>query len=72
MLVDELGLAIATKQDGIAVEPSHIALKADPIDQKDRDRHLVLASVLQKGGNYSPPSPERVYAVKSAAYANIE
>ena len=23
-------------------------------------------------GNYSPPSPERVYAVKSAAYANIE
>jgi hypothetical protein len=25
-----------------------------------------------KPGNYSPPSPERVYAVKSAAYANIE
>src|SRR4051812_9528166 len=32
-------------------------------------RTLVLGS---SRGNYSTPSPERVYAVKSAAYANIE
>src|SRR4051794_35792128 len=38
---------------------------------------FTLGSVLKRNddpahGNYSPPSPERVYAAKSAAYDNIE
>src|SRR4051812_30552205 len=39
--------------------------------QADRRTGKESAANL-RAGNYSPPSPERVYAVKSAAYANIE
>src|SRR4051794_24690811 len=48
-LVDELGVPVSNEQKRIAVEPGHGALEANAAGQKDRDRHIVLAHMLQEG-----------------------
>src|SRR3954465_13926850 len=49
MLVDELRLPVSNEQKRIAVEPGHGALEPNAAGQKDRDRHIVLAHMLQEG-----------------------
>src|SRR5215212_1588117 len=49
VLVDELLLPVSNEQKRIAVEPCHEALEPNAPDQEDRDRHIVLAHVIQEG-----------------------
>ena len=48
MLVNELRVPVAAEQDAEVVEPSHDTLKLDAIDEKDRQRDLVLAAMVQE------------------------
>src|SRR5215207_11288385 len=48
MLVDELGVPVSNEQKRIAVEPCHGTLEPNAVGQKDRDRHIVLAHMLQE------------------------
>ena len=48
MLIDELRVSVATKQDGEVVEPSDDALELDPIDQENGYGRLVLSHVIQE------------------------
>jgi hypothetical protein len=48
MLVDELGMPIPTQEDAEIVEPSHHALQLDAVDEKDRERRLGFANVIEK------------------------
>ena len=55
MLVNQLNLAIATQKNAEIVEPGDNALQLHAIDEKDRERRLVLADVVEKG------EPRRVW-----------
>ncbi len=48
VLIDELGVAIASKQQTEVVEPGDDPLKLDAIDQEDRKRDLVFSYKIQK------------------------
>ena len=48
MLIDELRMTIAAQQHAEVVEPGHDALQFHAVDQKDRQRRLVLAYVVQE------------------------
>ena len=48
MLVDQLGMPVAPKQDAEIVEPSHEPLQFYPVDEKNRDRRLGLSHVIEK------------------------
>ena len=48
MLVDELGMPIATQKDAKIIEPSHNALQLDSVHEKDRERDFVLAYEVQE------------------------
>ena len=47
VLVDELRLVVPAEHKRVAVEPCYMTLKPHAVGQKDRDRNLVLAQVLQ-------------------------
>src|SRR5215207_447680 len=49
MLVDELGVPVSNEQKRIAVEPCHGTLEPNAAGQIDRDRHIVLAHMIQEG-----------------------
>jgi hypothetical protein len=48
MLVDKLALPVATQEHAEIVKPGDDALQLDPVDQKDRDRDLGLADVIEE------------------------
>ena len=48
MLVDQLRMAVAPKQHAEIVEPSDETLQFHPVDEKNRDRRLGLAHVVQE------------------------
>src|SRR4029079_7068742 len=48
VLVDELRMSVAAEQDAEIVEPGHDALQLHPIHEKDRQRSLVLANMIEK------------------------
>jgi hypothetical protein len=48
MLVDELRVPVAAEQDAEIIEPSHHSLQLDAIHEKDGQRSLVLANMIEK------------------------
>eukprot|EP01012_Entosiphon_sulcatum_P012985 TRINITY_DN18264_c0_g1_i1.p2 TRINITY_DN18264_c0_g1~~TRINITY_DN18264_c0_g1_i1.p2 ORF type:complete len:107 (-),score=14.74 TRINITY_DN18264_c0_g1_i1:85-405(-) len=49
VLVDELRMAVAAQQHAEIIEPGDDSLQLHAIDQKDGERRLVLADVIEKG-----------------------
>jgi hypothetical protein len=48
VLVDELRMPVATQQHAEIIEPGHDALQLHTIHEKDRQRSLVLANMIEK------------------------
>jgi hypothetical protein len=48
VLIDKLGMPIATQKDAKIIEPSHNALQLDAVHEEDRERDLVLAYKVQE------------------------
>jgi hypothetical protein len=49
MLVDELRMTVAPKQQTEIVEPGHDALELHSVDQKDRQWRFGFANVIKEG-----------------------
>src|SRR4051812_49112596 len=49
VLVDELGVSIPPEQHAEIIEPGHDPLQLHAVDQKDRQRRLTLADVIEEG-----------------------
>ncbi|MGY4409184.1 hypothetical protein ACVWW4_000920 [Bradyrhizobium sp. LB7.1] len=49
MLVDELRVTVAPKQQTEIVEPGHDALELHSVDQKDRQWRFSFANVIKEG-----------------------
>jgi hypothetical protein len=49
VLIDELGVTVTAQQHAEAVEPGDDALELDAIDEKNREWHLLLTDVIEKG-----------------------
>src|SRR6516164_2568071 len=49
VLVDELGMPVASQQDAEIIEPGHYPLQLDPVHQEDRERGFVLTDVVEEG-----------------------
>jgi len=49
VLIDELRVTVAAQQDAEVVKPRHDALQLHAVDQKDRERRLVPAHMVQEG-----------------------
>src|SRR5271166_5497193 len=49
VLIDQLGVSVATQQDAEIIEPGNETLQFDSIDEKNRDRRLGLPYVIEKG-----------------------
>src|SRR5688572_12970111 len=49
VLVDQLRLRIAPKQQAEVVEPGNNALELVPVHEEDRDRDLLLANMIEEG-----------------------
>jgi hypothetical protein len=48
VLVDELGMPVASQQKAEIVEPGDDSLELDAIDEEDRERDLILPDEIQK------------------------
>jgi hypothetical protein len=48
VLIDELGMPIATQEDAKIIEPSHNALQLDSVHEKNRERDFILAYKVQE------------------------
>jgi hypothetical protein len=48
VLIDKLGMPIATEQNAEIVEPSDDTLQFDPVNQKDCQRYLIFADKIEK------------------------
>lgn len=48
MLVDELGVTVPAQQQAEVVKPGDNALQLDAVDQKNRQRRLGFANVIEK------------------------
>src|SRR4051812_16696692 len=48
VLVDELGMPIPAQEHAEIIEPRHNALKLYAVHEKDRERNLVLADVIEE------------------------
>ena len=48
MLINELGMPVATQQYAEIIEPGDDTLQFDAVDQEDRERNLVLADKIEK------------------------
>src|SRR4051812_7014600 len=48
VLVDELGMPVTPQQHTKIVKPRHDTLELDAVHQKNRQRHLVFADIVEK------------------------
>jgi hypothetical protein len=48
MLINELGMPVATQQYAEIIEPGDDTLQFDAVDQEDRERNFVLADKIEK------------------------